>query len=94
MMDENQKNNFVQRCKILKYKFVGVFAADNFPVNLSHNKFITVKISTSRSIGTQWTFICRKNGDYIFADPLGQYLTSYKRLHNRLTSSAVDIRTV
>ena len=94
MMDENQINNFVQECKILKYKFVGVFAADNFPVNLSHNKFISVNISTSRSIGTHWTLICRKNGDYVFADPLGQNITSYKRLHNRLFSSVVDIRTV
>ena len=93
-MDENQINNFVQGCKLLKYKFVGVFAADNFPVNLSHNKFIIVNVSTSQSIGTHWTLICRKNGEYVFADPLGQNLTSYKHIHNRFISSAVDFRTV
>ena len=59
-MDENQINNFVQGCKLLKYKFVGVFAADNFSVNLSHTKFIIVNVSTSQSIGTHWTLICRK----------------------------------
>ena len=35
-----------------------------------------------------------KNGDYIFADPLGQNPTSYKYLHNSLVSSASNIQTV
>ena len=54
-MDEDEINNLVQACKLLKYKFRGVFAADNFPVNLSHNSFIIVNVSTSQSIGTHWT---------------------------------------
>ena len=70
-MDEDEINNLVQACKLLKYKFRGVFAADNFPVNLSHNSFIIVNVSTSQSIGTHWTLFCRRNGKYIFADPLG-----------------------
>ena len=93
-MDEDEINNLVQGCKRLKYKFHGVFAADNFPLHLSQNSFIIVNVSTSQSIGTHWILICRRNGDYIFADPLGQNLNSYKHLHNRLVSSAGNIQTV
>ena len=93
-MDEDEINNLVQACKLLKYKFRGVFAAENFPVNLSHNSFIIVNVTTSQSIGTHWTLFCWRTGKYIFADPLGQNLASYKNLHNRLASSADNIQTV
>ena len=46
------------------------------------------------SIGTHWTLFCRRKGTYIFADPLGQTLASYKHLHKRLASSADNIQTV
>ena len=74
-MDEDEINHLVQAGKPFKYKFAGVFAADNFPVNLSHNIFIIVNVSTSQSIGTHWILVCRRNGEYIFADSLGQNLT-------------------
>ena len=93
-MDEDEINNLVQACKLLKYKFRGVFAAGNFPVNLSHNIFIIVNVSTSQSIGTHWPLFCRRKGKYIFADPIGQNLASYKHLHNRLASSADKVQTV
>ena len=86
LMDEDEINKLVQACKLLKYKFQGVFAADSFPVNLSHNSFIIVNVSTSQSIGTRWTLFCRRKGNYIFADPLRQNLASYKHLHNRMAS--------
>ena len=94
MMDEDEINNLVQGFQRLKYKFHDVFAADNFPLHLSQNSFIIVNVSTSQSIGTPWILICRRNGDYIFADTLGKKLTSYKHLHNRLVSSAGNIQTV
>ena len=75
-MDEDEINNLVQACKLLKYKVRVVFAADNFTVNVSHNSFIIVNVSTSQSIGTHWTLFCRRNGKYIFADQLGQNLAS------------------
>ena len=93
-MDEDEINNLVQGYKRLKYKLHGVFAADIFPLHLSQNSFIIVNVSTSQSIGTHWILICQRNGDNIFADPLGQNLTSYKHLHNRLVSSAGIIQTV
>ena len=72
LMDENEINNLVQACKLLKYKFQSVFESDNFPINPSHNSFIIVNVSTSQSIETHWALFCRRNGKYIFADPLGQ----------------------
>ena len=60
-MDEDDINNLVQRCKQLKYKFHGVFAADNFPIKFSNNSFILINASTSISIGTHWTLLCRKD---------------------------------
>ena len=91
-MDEDEINNLVQACKLLKYEFRGVFAAVNFPVNLSYNSFIIVNVSTSQSIGPHWTLFCRRKGKYNFADPLGQNLAPYKQLHNRLASSADNIK--
>ena len=96
-MDEDEINNLVQACTLLwcsKYKFCGVFAADIFSLELSQNTFIIVKVSSSDSIGTHWTLLCRKNRSYIFADPLGQKLTSYKSLYNRLASAALYIQSV
>ena len=70
-MDEDEINSLIQACKLLKYKYCGVIAADNFPLKLSQSRFIIVNVSSSDSIGTLWTLLCRKNGNYIFADPLG-----------------------
>ena len=77
-MDEDKINSLVQACKLLKYNFFCVFAADNVPLNLSQNKLINVNVSKSGSIGAHWNFLCRKNGNQIFADPHGQKLTLYK----------------
>ena len=93
-MDEDEINSLIQACKLLKYKFYGVFAADNFPLKLSQSRFIIVIVFSSDSIGTLWTLLCRKNGNYIFADPLGQKLISYKCLYNRLASAALDVQNV
>ena len=73
-MDEDEINTFVQACKFLKYKFRGVFAVDNCPVKLSHISFIIENVSTSQSMGTHWTLICRRYRKYISADPLGKNL--------------------
>ena len=89
-MDDDEINILVQTCKFLKYKFKGVFAADNFPFKIGENSFIIVNVSTAQTVGTHWTLICQRIRRYIFADPLGQSLI----LHNRLVSSADDIQTV
>ena len=44
-MDEDQIHRQVKKCKHLKFKFRGVYAADNFPLNLQTNTFIIVNAS-------------------------------------------------
>ena len=53
-MDEIQLQDLIQNCKHLKYKFFGVFAADNFPPHIPNNIFMIVNTSKSDSPGTHW----------------------------------------
>ena len=92
-MDEEEINSLVQACK-LHYKFCGVFAADIFSLKLSQDRLIVVNVSSSDSIGTHWRILCSKNGNYIFADPLRQELTSYKCVYSRLACVALDVQKV
>ena len=84
-MDEDQIHLQVKKCKHLKFKFRGVYAADNFPMNLQTNTFI-VNASRSNSIGTHWVVLAKRYAYPIiyFADPLTLPLTTYKDIFNRL----------
>ena len=46
MMDEDDINGLIQGCKTLKYKFHGVFAANNFPEKMNRNSFLIVNAAT------------------------------------------------
>ena len=85
-MDEDQIHHQVKKCKHLKFKFRGVYAADNFPLNLQTNTFIIVNASRSNSIGTHWVVLAKRYAYPIiyFADPLALPLTTYKDIFNRL----------
>ena len=86
-MNEDEVNDLIQRCKLLKHKFLGVFAANNFPKILQPNSFIIVNASTSDNAGTHWLLLCVKNKNLIFADPLGQPIVFYKNVYRRLVST-------
>ena len=60
-MDEDQIHRQVKKCNHLKFKFRGVYAADNFPLNLQTNTFIIVIASRSNSIGTHWVVLSWQN---------------------------------
>ena len=47
LMDEDSLNSQIQICSELKYKFCGVFAADNVSTEFTDNSFIIVNISKS-----------------------------------------------
>ena len=85
-MDEDQIHLQVKKCKHLKFKFRGVYAADNYPLNLQINTFIIVNASRSNSIGTHWVVLAKRYAYPIiyFADPLALPLTTYKDIFNRL----------
>ena len=56
-MDEDQIYIHVQKCKHIKFKFRGVYAADNYPLNLPVNSFIIVNASQADSIGSHWVML-------------------------------------
>ena len=91
-MNEDEVNDSIQRCKLLKHKFLGVFAANNFPKILQPNSFIIVNASTSDNAGTYWLLFCVKNKKLIFADPLGQPILFYKDVYRRLVSTQRDVQ--
>ena len=86
MMDEDDINDLFQGCKTLKYKFHGVFAANNFPEKMNRNSFLIVIAATAENIGTHWLLLCRKNNQLLFAHPLVRPISSYKHLNQRIIS--------
>ena len=86
-MDEIQLPDLIQNCKHLKYKFFGVFAADNFPPHIPNNIFMIVNTSKSDSPGTHWIVICNRRNVLYFADPLGLPLWQYTNLYKRLNEN-------
>ena len=85
-MDEDQIHLQVKKCKHLKFKFRGVYAADNYPLNLQTITFIFVNASRSNKIGTHWVVLAKRYAYPIiyFADPLALPLTTYKDIFDRL----------
>ena len=71
-MDEDDINDLIQKCRKLKYKFLGVFAANNFPQKLHKHSFLIVNVSPSNSPGTHWLLLCDRNNKINFLERLGQ----------------------
>ena len=59
-MEEDQIHLQLKKCKHLNFKFRGVYAADNYPLNLQINTFIIVNASRSNSIGTYWVVLAKR----------------------------------
>ena len=83
-MDDDDIHALIQKCRKLKYKFRGVFAANNFPHKLHKNRFFIVNVSPSNSPGTHWLLLCNRNNKIIFVEPLGQSIIAYRDLCCRL----------
>ena len=80
-------NGLIQGCALLKHKFLGAFAANNFPRKLKPNSFLIVEAALAESFGTHWLLLCRKKEDQLFfADPLGQAISSYRDVYQRKIS--------
>ena len=88
--------DLIQNCKQLKYKFLGVFAADNFPPHIPNNIFMIVNTSKSDSSGTHWIVICNKRNVLYFADPLGlplwQYTNKFEQLNEKF-NQVIELMT-
>ena len=91
MIDELQLGALINKCKHLKYKFAGVYAADNFPPNLKNGNFIIVNSDKATQMGTQWLLLCNRNNKYLFADPLGLPLNNYPHVRDRLSFADLGV---
>ena len=91
-MDEDQIFKLIQQCKLLKDKFNGVYAADNFPLKVSPNSFTIVNASPVASIGTHWLVLAKRYASPIiyFADPLALPIYSYKHICDHLKGISAD----
>ena len=85
-MDEQQIFNIVSKCKHLKYKFSGIYAADNYPVDFSKNTFIIVNTSNSDSVGELWIVLAKINSDeaIYYTDSFGFPTETYKNVYERI----------
>ena len=79
MIDELGLWRVVNKRAHLKFKFEGVYSADNFPVMLRENIFVIVNSDNSEKYGTHWLLYCKRQNGYCFGDPLGVYLFNLTR---------------
>ena len=83
-MDNTMILELIERCKHLKFKFTGVFAADNF-AKLVDETFMIVNASEAVMAGCHRLLLCKKQQETYFADPLGLPIQSYIVFYKRLT---------
>ena len=89
-MDEAELFRLVQQlekickklCKNLKFRFRGIFAANNFPKTMTNESFmIAIAYNPNHAI-THWTLRFRIHKNYHFADPLELLLDFSKNSSN------------
>ena len=90
-MGEDDIKDLIQKSRKMKYKFRGVFAANNFPQKLHKNSFLIVHASPSNSPGAHWLLLCNRKIKILFADPLGQSSIAYRDLYHRFSDTNAHI---
>ena len=85
MIDELQLGTLINKCRHLKYKFAGVYAAEKIFPNLKNGNFINVNSDKATQMGTRWLLLCNINNNHLFADQLGLPLNSYPHVRDRLS---------
>ena len=84
-MDEDEINYLIQRCVLLKHKFLGVFAANNLSQKLKPNSSLIDNAATSERFGTHWLLMCQKD-TFFSVGPLGQSISSNEDVYQRIIS--------
>ena len=87
-MDEDQIFELIGKCKHLKYIFVGINAADNFPLELKPDNFIIVNTAKANAPGQHWILLGTTSypNRIYYADPLGFSISFYNDVFSRLQS--------
>ena len=72
--------------KNLKFRFHRDYAAIQYPMDTTLNNFITVNTSRSKSFGTHWVVLAKRDAYpiFFFADPVALLITTYKQILSRL----------
>ena len=94
MTDELQLGTLINKCKHLKYKLAGVYAADNFPLNSKNDSFIIVNSDKATQMGTHWFLLCNRNNKYLIADQLGLLLNNYPHVRDRLSLADLAVTEI
>ena len=94
MIDELGLWRVVNKCAHLKFKFEGVFSAENFPLTLRANTFVKVNSDNSEKDGTHWLLYCNRHNENCFGDPLGLPLQSYKKISCRVDLTDFRIKEI
>lgn len=77
-------------CQDLKYKFQGIFAADNFPLRTKSNTFCIVNAATSDIYNDgHWVLLCKKQNKLYFMNPLGLPMENYQDISKRMMKNQV-----
>ena len=82
-MDATAINNIVNKCALLKHKYVGSFPADNFPPLVFNNSFIIVNTDSLYKPGQHWILLARKGNRIFFGDSLGNQISDYSLIYKR-----------
>ena len=70
MIDEIDLTRMIKKCKHLKYKFLGVYAANNFLLALDPNTFIIVNSDKADQPGSHWILLCNRDNNTCLATHL------------------------
>ena len=78
-MDSSQIKSIVEQIPVLKFKFLGCFAADVVPYPFPENSFAIINNERANQSGSHWILIARKK-KYYYADSEGQPMKFYKNI--------------
>ena len=93
-MDELDLLRSLTKCKHLKYRFAGVYAADNFPLILVGNTFMIINSDKSDREGTHWLLLCNRNGEHVFVEPLALPMHYYNHVCERLSYADFGVKEI
>ena len=84
-MDNQQITELINQCKHLKLRIRGFFPASlALRTVLERDKtFMIVNASNSDQPGTHWLLIAQADGQFFFADPLGQGLHIFSHVYKK-----------
>ncbi len=82
-MDNEAILSIIKKCPSLRYKFMGVYASDTFPM-LRKNTFQIINTSPNYDVGEHWIMLANKDDAIYFADSMGRCLESYTNIFLRV----------